>query len=76
MPKSLPTSIVIDLNPTASVGPVALFQGQGNIAKFSPGASVEQLRSGGFNRSLDRRVIRMYCGDGGSSNDKVLSASR
>ena len=51
MPKSLPASIVIDLNPTATVGPVALLQGQGNIAKFSPATRVEQIRFGGFNCS-------------------------
>jgi len=76
MPKSLPASIVIDLNPTAAVGPVALLQGQGHIAKFSPATRVERIRFGGFNRSLDRRGIRMYCGDGGSSHNKVLRASR
>ena len=77
MPKSLPASIVIDLNPTATVGPVALLQGQGNIAKFSPATRVEQIRFGGFNCvSLDRRGIRVYCGDGGRSNDRFLRASR
>ncbi len=76
MPKSLPASIVIDLNPTAAVGPVALLQGQGNIAKFSPATRVKQIRFGGFNCSLDRRGIRVDCGDGGGSHDKVLRASR
>ena len=76
MPKGLPASIVIDLNPTATVSPVALLQGQSNIAKFSPATRVEQFRFGGFNCSLDRRGIRVYCGGGGSSHDKVLRASR
>jgi hypothetical protein len=67
MPKGLPASIVIDLNPTAIVGPMALLQGQGNVAKFSPATRVEKIRFGGFNCSLDRRGIRMYCGGGGSS---------
>ena len=76
MPKSLPASIVIDLNPTATVGPMALLQGQGYIAKFSPATRVKQMRFGGFNRSLDRRDIRVYCGGGGSSHDKFLRARR
>jgi hypothetical protein len=76
MPKRLPASIVIDLNPIAAVGPVALLQGQGNIAKFSPATRVEQLRFGGCNCSLDRRGLRVYCGGGGSSHDRFLRASR
>lgn len=73
MPKSLSASIVIDLNPTAVVGPVALLQGQGHIAKFSPATRVEQIRFGGFNRSLDRRGIRMYCGDAGAPMTRVCA---
>ena len=76
MPKSLPASIVIDLNPTATVGPVALLQGQGNIAKFSPAARVEQMRSGEFNCSLGRRGSRGYCGAGGKSHGRFLRGSR
>jgi hypothetical protein len=74
MPKRLPASIVIDLNPTATVGPLALLQGQGNIAKFSPATRVEQIRFGGFNCiSLNRRGIRVYCGVGGRSHDRFYA---
>ena len=77
MPKSLPASIVIDLYPTATVGPVALLQGQGDVAKFTPATRVEQIRFGGFNCiSLDRRGIRVYCGGGGRSHGRFLRASR
>ena len=74
MPKRLPASIVIDLNPTATVGPLALLQGQGNTAKFSPATRVEQIRFGGFNCiSLNRRGIRVYCGVGGTSHDRFYA---
>lgn len=69
MPKRLPASIVIDLNPTAIVGPSALLQGQCDVAKFSPATRVEQPRFGGYDCiNLDRVDIRAYCGGGGSSH--------
>ena len=50
MPKSLPAWIVVDLYPRTSVGLVTLLQGQGDIAKWTPAACIEEVRFGGLKR--------------------------
>lgn len=74
MSKSLPASIGIHLDPTATIGVMALLQRQGDVAKFSPTARVEQMPSGGFNRiSLDRRGIHGHGGAGGKSHGQLFA---
>ena len=43
MPKSLSALIVVDLYPTATVGLVALFQSQCDVAKFTPATRIEEV---------------------------------
>ena len=43
MPKSVSAPIVVGLYPTAAVRLVALPQGQGDVAKFTPAARIEEV---------------------------------
>jgi hypothetical protein len=43
VPKSLSARIIVDLYPRASFGPASLLQGQGDVAKWTPAAGIEQV---------------------------------
>jgi hypothetical protein len=61
VPKSLSARIVVDLYPSATVRPAGLLQGEGDVAKWTPAAGIEEVRLGrlkliGFN--FHRIVVR------------------
>ena len=43
MPKSLSAPIVVELYPTTAIGLVVLLQGEGDVAKFTPAARIEEV---------------------------------
>ena len=62
MPKSLSAPIVVNLHPTAAIGLTSLFQGESDIAEWTPAARVEEVRFGGFKRISSN----VHCGNIGS----------
>jgi hypothetical protein len=43
VPKGLSARIVVDPCPRTSVGPLGLLQGQGDVAKWTPAAGIEEV---------------------------------
>jgi hypothetical protein len=61
--ESLSTRIVVDPDPSASIGLVGLFQGQRNVAKRTPGCRIEKICFGGFEGTgsdFHRRVFAVH----------------
>ena len=61
--ESLSTRIVVDPDPSASIGLVGLFQSQRNVAKRTPGCRIEKICFGGFEGTgsdFHRRVFAVH----------------
>jgi len=59
----LSTRIVVDPDPSASIGLVGLFQSQRNVAKRTPGCRIEKICFGGFEGTgsdFHRRVFAVH----------------
>jgi hypothetical protein len=63
VPKSLSARIVVNLHPRTLLGLVGLLQRQGDVAKWTPAARIEQICFGGFKRispNFHRIGIRVF----------------
>jgi hypothetical protein len=63
VPKSLSARIVVNLHPRTLLGLVGLLQRQGDVAKWTPAARIEQMCFGGFkgiSPNFHRISIRVF----------------